>query len=779
VSRGRHARGVNSLRARTGLRRFLAPVVLIVCALVLASGTAAFAYFMTSASGTAQAQAITLGTPGGGSATDPTPASLNLSWGASSGLPTGGGYVVLRSTSKDGAYSKVSGGECSQSDTAASPTTTCTDNDPLLVPGTTYFYEVEAAFLNGSTMWVSALNAPFSGTTTGGTPSISTAATPARTTVGGSVSDQATLSGGYNTSGTIIWSLYNNASCAGPPVFTSSPATVTGDGVYSPSSSYAVIAIGSYSWAFRYSGDANNNPLSACGGVNEVLTVTQATPGLATGASSNANGTVTDAASLSDGYNPTGTITYTLYGPSATASCTAADTVTSVTNTAVSGNGSYTSPPITPPSPGTYWWITSYGGDANNAAVANVCGQSGESSVIGPVTPTITTTATPTTVTAGSSVADQAAVSGGDSPTGTITWRLYKSASCTGSPVFTTSGGGTVSGNNTYTSNSYALKTAGTYIWAFTYTGDKNNNAVSGCGGASETVTVSLALKPSMLPAAMVGQSYDCGTVITASGGAAPYTYAITAGSLPPGLILNPTTGAITGTPTAGGTFTFTVTATDSAGPPHNTGTKAYTLTVNPPIIAIGPCTLPDGTVGIPVGPLTLSAVGGTRPYTYSVSSGILPTGLTLNASTGAISGTPTAAETFWFTIKATDASTGTGPYAGSRSYAVIIKPRPTNHAPTITSARSAFFTTGRAGSFNVTTTGTPTPALTNANFGTCANSALPPGVTFISNGNGAGIITSKTFSPAGSTTICLNATNGVSPNAYQRFTLTIGTRRW
>ena len=55
-------------------------------------------------------------------------------------------------------------------------------------------------------------------------------------------------------------------------------------------------------------------------------------------------------------------------------------------------------------------------------------------------------------------------------------------------------------------------------------------------------------------------------SAITASGGTAPYTFALNSGSLPGGLSLNPTTGAITGTPTTAGAFTFTVKVTDSTG---------------------------------------------------------------------------------------------------------------------------------------------------------------------------------------------------------------------
>lgn len=88
------------------------------------------------------------------------------------------------------------------------------------------------------------------------------------------------------------------------------------------------------------------------------------------------------------------------------------------------------------------------------------------------------------------------------------------------------------------------------------------------------------------------------------------------------------------------------------------------------PEIAISPATLPDATVGLAYNQ-TISASGGTAPYTYSVTMGSLPTGLTLNSSTGVLSGTPTAGGTFTFTVTATDneGCTGTATYTISFDY--------------------------------------------------------------------------------------------------------------
>ena len=161
--------GAHSWRPKHGrsedgrIRRLRSPIVLFVSAFVLASGSAAFAYTTTSGSGTGRAQAITLNTPGAGSASKPTTTSLSLSWEASSGLPPGGGYLVLRSTSAGGPYSKVSSGTCNQVITLVSAATSCTDTG--LTSGTTYYYEVEAGYYDVATLWVSTPDAQFSGMT--------------------------------------------------------------------------------------------------------------------------------------------------------------------------------------------------------------------------------------------------------------------------------------------------------------------------------------------------------------------------------------------------------------------------------------------------------------------------------------------------------------------------------------------------------------------------------------------------------------------------------------
>ncbi len=182
----------------------------------------------------------------------------------------------------------------------------------------------------------------------------------------------------------------------------------------------------------------------------------------------------------------------------------------------------------------------------------------------------------------------------------------------------------------------------------------------------------SIGLSPATLANARVGAVYAA--TLTGVGGTAPYTFAVTAGSLPAGLSLS-TAGAFSGTPTAGGVFSFTVTVTDaSAAPGPYTGSKAYTLTVDPALIGVAPSSLPTPALGVAYGPIALTATGGTAPYVWSLQSGALPGGVTLSAA-GVIAGTPTSVGPFSFTVAAVDSSTGTGPYTGTRAYGITVPP--------------------------------------------------------------------------------------------------------
>jgi len=266
---------------------------------------------------------------------------------------------------------------------------------------------------------------------------------------------------------------------------------------------------------------------------------------------------------------------------------------------------------------------------------------------------------------------------------------------------------------------------------------------------ATIPVGCNLVISPQTLPNGTVNTAYN--QTLTASGGTAPYSFSLNAGALPAGMTLS-STGNLSGTPTATGTFSFTVKVTDA----NCMGMQAYTLTINPPllcptvnninptsgvagasvtitgtnftgvtavkfsnnvtaafnvvndttltttvpagavtgaltiskpgcadvqtgtftigcsVITVSPAntTLPAGTVGTDYNQF-FNQTGAIGATVWRVSAGSVPTGLTLNAATGVLSGRPTAAGTFTFTIEVTDASNCTG----SRAYTLTINP--------------------------------------------------------------------------------------------------------
>nr|WP_232313960.1 putative Ig domain-containing protein [Ralstonia sp. A12] len=212
--------------------------------------------------------------------------------------------------------------------------------------------------------------------------------------------------------------------------------------------------------------------------------------------------------------------------------------------------------------------------------------------------------------------------------------------------------------------------TAGTVNFTITATDSSTGSGPYAVGG-TYTLAVSaptIAVAPATLPAPAIATAYS--QTVSASSGTAPYTYAITAGALPTGLSLSSSTGAITGTPTAGGTFNFTVTATDAN---RFTATRVYSFSIGAPTVSVSPAAAAGATINTAYSQ-TFSAAGGTAPYTFAVSTGTLPAGLSLNASTGVLSGTPTALGTSTFTVQASDSSTGaSAPYSGTRSYTIVM----------------------------------------------------------------------------------------------------------
>ncbi len=168
----------------------------------------------------------------------------------------------------------------------------------------------------------------------------------------------------------------------------------------------------------------------------------------------------------------------------------------------------------------------------------------------------------------------------------------------------------------------------------------------------SRSMTITIINAPSLtggaLASATIGVAYN--QTLQETGGTTPLTYTVTSGSLPAGLNLNGTTGVISGTPTGStaGQSSFTVTVKDSSNPVQSASGQ-YTINVELPL-SITTSSLPGAFVGTAY-TATISASGGTSPYTFSVDSSAtqLPTGLTLSSANNqaTISGTATTAGTY------------------------------------------------------------------------------------------------------------------------------------
>jgi hypothetical protein len=254
--------------------------------------------------------------------------------------------------------------------------------------------------------------------------------------------------------------------------------------------------------------------------------------------------------------------------------------------------------------------------------------------------PTITTTSV-ATATAGVSYSATLSVSGGTTP---FKWTITSGTLPAGLSLSPNTGAitGTPTGASSGSVTFEVTDAAGvSYSRAITIT-------VNAAAPLSITTTT--------LPGGTIGTAYS--QTLQVTGGVPSYTWSITAGSLPAGLTLS-SAGVISGTPTGTVTSTshFTVSVTDSQTPTAVTRSASLSITVTEPPLGVTTTSLAGGTKNTAYSQ-TLQAIGGTPPYTWSIISGALPAGLTLNTATGVISGTPTATGTSNFTVQVQDSAT-------------------------------------------------------------------------------------------------------------------------
>lgn len=245
---------------------------------------------------------------------------------------------------------------------------------------------------------------------------------------------------------------------------------------------------------------------------------------------------------------------------------------------------------------------------------------------------------------------------------------------------------------------------------------------------------------------AEVGQPYSQTNV--GGGGTTPYIYWVSAGELPPGTTLNPLTGTVAGTPTTAGRFSYKIKIADSCGW-WQTTSAVVTGTIAPATLTVTATPSPTTQVGQPYSQLNVAS-GGTVPYKYSVTDGTPPAGTTLDNS-GKVSGTPTAAGAFRYTIRATDSgkpvqTATTKPVSGTIELANL----------NITSTPSATTRVGQSYfQTNVANGGTPPYKYSVETDGT-----LPAGTTL----NPETGVVSGTASTAGAFSYVIQATDKGSP---------------
>jgi len=265
--------------------------------------------------------------------------------------------------------------------------------------------------------------------------------------------------------------------------------------------------------------------------------------------------------------------------------------------------------------------------------------------------------------------------------------------------------------------------------------------------------SATLKIAPATIPNATVNVPYSF--PLTASGGTAPYTWSLSVGSLLTGFTINALSGVISGTPVAAGLYPFTISVVDSN---FGIASQAYQLTVQSTGIGILPLSAPAATVGSPYN-LPLSAQNAAPPVTWSVASGSLPPGILFLAASSQLSGTPTAAGSYTFTIQAMDATTATAQI----SYTLVVNPQPFTILTTTLPGGAA----GTAYSQTLQSSGGKAPIVWSVVKGT-----LPTGLSL---GGSTGII-SGTPTVTGSFSFTVEATDSTGALAPpQPLTLTIG----
>jgi len=379
------------------------------------------------------------------------------------------------------------------------------------------------------------------------------------------------------------------------------------------------------------------------------------------------------------------------------------------------------------------------------------CGSEGEKTSTPPAISVLLAPATQTNIDMTQTVNFTATVANDSSGKG-VTWSVSGTA-CSGSAC----------GNFTNTTATTATYNGPSSVSASLTVSVTATSVADTTKSASSAVVINPApiITTTSLPDGAVGTAYSA--TLQASGGASTLTWSMASGSTLPADLSLSSSGALSGTPTAPGSSTFTVKVTDSSGAQGGplSATQQLNLTIKPATLTITTTSLSNGVVGTAYS-ASLAATGGTGAISWSVTGGSLPTGLNLGSS-GAISGTPTASGTSNFTVTATDS--GTPPQNKMQALSITINPV---LSITTTSLPSGTVTT--AYSQNIQTSGGTPPIAWSVTSGT-----LPAGLALTNGANGVGVI-SGTPTAYGSSTFTVKATDSSTPpqTVSQQFTIVI-----
>ncbi|HEY7256657.1 MAG TPA: hypothetical protein VH476_08220, partial [Solirubrobacterales bacterium] len=300
-------------------------------------------------------------------------------------------------------------------------------------------------------------------------------------TVGAPVTATASITKGAIPTGKVTFRAFPpvDEKCSGAPAF-SSTVNAIGNGSYT-SAAFTANGVGTFRWTVSYSGDANHAPaVTKCGAMTSHIA--QARPAISSGVEG--RGAVGRSfritATISGGYAPTGTVTFQIFDQSKTVAGCAI--LLAINTVPVAGNSTVSSAPFVPRRPARYSFIASYSGDAANQAATQPCDPTGHAAQVLKRRPKVQPRAR---LIGRRRISVRAQLSGAASPSGMVSFRLYRPGDvrCKRHPVF--SGAVSVKSNGRYLLGQFVASRRGIYRLSVSYSGDQRNRGYSGgCSGA-------------------------------------------------------------------------------------------------------------------------------------------------------------------------------------------------------------------------------------------------------------------------------------------------------